>query len=133
MIAALTGSWDRRTLLAAGMAVFVIGMLLQATGPNFPAVASGRVVAALGAAAYQANAYATAGLLSDEAHRAQSLALVAGLPFGILVGQAWGWRDAMWILVALAAISGLSVATFLPARAEPNQSRKSSLVRSTAS
>jgi MFS transporter, DHA1 family, inner membrane transport protein len=39
-------------------------------------------------------------------------------PFGILVGQAWGWRDAMCILVALAAISGLSVAT-LPAAHAP--------------
>lgn len=127
VIAALTGSWDRRTLLAAGMAVFIVGMLLQAVGSNFATVASGRVVAALGAAAYQANAYATAGLLSDDAHRARSLAivaggsslaLVAGLPFGILVGQTWGWRNAMWILVALAAISGLSVA-MLPAVRAP--------------
>lgn len=43
-----------------------------------------------------------------------SLALVAGLPFGILVGQAWGWRDAMWILATLAAVPSLSVAA-LPA------------------
>lgn len=119
VIAALTGNWDRRALLAGGMAVFIAGMVLQATGPDFPTVACGRVLAAVGAAAYQANAYSTAGLLSDDAHRARSLAvvaggsslaLVAGLPFGILAGQAWGWRNAMWVLVVLAAISGLSVA-----------------------
>ena len=117
-IAALTGSWDRRVLLAGGMAIFVVGMVVQATGPNFLMVAVGRVIAALGAAAYQANAYSTAGLLSDDTHRARSLAvvaggsslaLVAGLPFGILVGQALGWRSAMWVLAALAVISGLSV------------------------
>src|SRR6266700_293642 len=123
VIAALTGSWDRRALLAGGMAVFIVGIVLQATGPNFLTVAGGRVIAALGAAAYQANAYSTAGLLSDDAQRARSLAvvaggsslaLVAGLPFGILVGQVWGWRTAMWVLVALAALAGLAVG-LLPA------------------
>lgn len=128
VIAALTGSWDRRVLLAGGMLVFIVGTVLQAVGPNYPTVAAGRIVAALGAAAYQANAFSTAGLLSDDAHRARSLAvvaggsslaLVAGLPFGIIVGQAWGWRNAMWILVVLAAISCLSVA-FLPAAHAPS-------------
>jgi DHA1 family inner membrane transport protein len=99
VIAALAGAWDRRRLLAAGLAVFTAGMVVQATGPDFAAVAVGRVLAALGAAGYQATAYSTAGILSDDAHRARSLAvvaggssvaLVAGLPFGILVGQTWG-------------------------------------------
>jgi DHA1 family inner membrane transport protein len=38
-----------------------------------------------------------------------SVALVAGLPFGILVGQTWGWRAAMWVLVVLAVLSALAV------------------------
>ncbi|MFI1912275.1 MFS transporter [Nocardia sp. NPDC020380] len=127
IIAALTGNWDRRVLLAGGMAVFIVGMVLQASGPDFPIVATGRVIAALGAAAYQSNAFSTAGLLSDDKRRARSLAvvaggaslaLVAGLPFGILVGQAWGWRNTLWILVVLAAISCVSVA-FLPAAHAP--------------
>lgn len=128
VIAALAGNWDRRTLLVIGMAVFIAGMVVQATGPDFPAVAAGRVLAALGAAAYQATAYSTAGILSDDHHRARSLAivaggssaaLVAGLPFGILVGQTWGWRAAMWVLVALAAISALGVRFLPPAHAAP--------------
>ena len=113
VIATLTGNWDRRTLLTVGMAVFVLGVITQALGPTLAVVGAGRVLAALGAAGYQATAYSTAGLLSDDAHRARSLAivaggssvaLVAGLPFGILVGQAAGWRTAMWVLVALAAL-----------------------------
>jgi MFS transporter, DHA1 family, inner membrane transport protein len=123
VIAALTGSWDRRALLASGMVVFIAGTVLQAMGPNFLAVACGRVIAAVGAAAYQANAYSTAGLLSSDTHRARSLAvvaggssltLVAGLPFGILVGQFWGWRNALWVLVVLAALSGIALG-LLPA------------------
>jgi DHA1 family inner membrane transport protein len=126
IIAAVAGAWDRRALLAAGMAVFVVGMIVQATGPDFDAVAAGRVLAALGAAGYQATAYSTAGILSADAHRARSLAvvaggssvaLVAGLPFGILVGQALGWRAAMWVLAALAVASAVAVWLLPPAHA----------------
>jgi MFS transporter, DHA1 family, inner membrane transport protein len=126
VIAAAAGGWDRRALLAAGMAVFVVGMLVQATGPDFAAVAAGRVLAALGAAGYQATAYSTAGILSDDSHRARSLAvvaggssvaLVAGLPFGILVGQSLGWRATMWVLVLLAVASAVAVWLLPPAYA----------------
>ena len=126
VIAAVAGAWDRRALLTAGLAVFVAGMIVQATGPDFAAVAAGRVLAALGAAGYQATAYSTAGILTDDAHRARSLAivaggssvaLIAGLPFGILVGQHWGWRAAMWVLVVLAVASATAVWRLPPARA----------------
>jgi MFS transporter, DHA1 family, inner membrane transport protein len=127
IIAALAGSWDRRHLLGLGMAVFVLGMLVQATGATFLVVGAGRVLAAIGAAAYQATAYSAAGILSDDKHRARSLAivaggssfaLVAGLPFGIVVGQALGWRAAMWVLAALGLVSAAAV-RLLPAAHAP--------------
>jgi predicted MFS family arabinose efflux permease len=108
------------------MAVFVCGMIVQATGPTFIVVAAGRVLAA----GYQATAYSTAGILSDDTRRARSLAvvaggssvaIVAGLPFGILVGQTWGWRSAMWVLVGLATVSALAV-SLLPAARAPRMS-----------
>jgi DHA1 family inner membrane transport protein len=126
VIAALASAWDRRALLSASLAAFTVGMIVQATGPDFAAVAAGLVLAALGAAGYQATAYSTAGILSDDARRARSLAvvaggssvaLVAGLPFGILVGQTWGWRAAMWVLVALAVASAAAVWRLPPAHA----------------
>jgi predicted MFS family arabinose efflux permease len=126
VIAAAAGAWDRRVLLTAGMTVFVVGMIVQATGPDFAAVAIGRVLAALGAAAYQATAYSTAAIRSDDSRRARSLAvvaggssvaIVAGLPFGILAGQAWGWRTAMWVLVVLAVVSALAVWLLPPVHA----------------
>jgi MFS transporter, DHA1 family, inner membrane transport protein len=126
VIAAIAGNWDRRVLLATGMSVFLAGIVVQATGPDFAVVACGRVLAALGAAAYQATAYSTAGILSDDEHRARSLAvvaggssvaIVAGLPFGILVGQTWGWRSAMWVLVVLAVLSTLAISLLPPAHA----------------
>jgi DHA1 family inner membrane transport protein len=126
VIATATGNWDRKRLLLAGMGVFVIGVALQAAGATFVVVVVGRVLAALGAAAFQATAYGVAGLLSDDAGRPRALAIVAGgssvaavagLPFGILIGQAFGWRSAMGVLLALALISGAMTFLLPTARA----------------
>jgi len=123
VIAAVTGRWDRRIVLAGGMITFLIGMILQATGPDYPVVAAGRVLAAIGAAAFQSNAYAVAGTLAAPERRGRALAMVAagatistviGVPFGVLAGQWWGWRTAMWLIAGLAMISAV-VVPLLPA------------------
>ncbi|GAB3920717.1 MFS transporter [Microlunatus endophyticus] len=123
VIAAVTGRWDRRIVLAGGMITFLAGMILQATGPDYPIVAAGRVLAAIGAAAFQSNAYAVAGTLAAPQRRGRALALVAagatistviGVPFGVLAGQWWGWRTAMWLIAGLAMISAV-VVPLLPA------------------
>lgn len=120
VIATLTGRWDRRILLGGGLVVFLLGMAGQALGPTFAVVAVGRILAALGAAAFQANAYAMAGVLAAPERRGRTLAAVTagasistvvGVPFGVIVGQAIGWRGAMWSIVALALIT----AVFIPA------------------
>jgi len=127
VIAAIAGNWDRRLLLTIGMSVFMAGITVQAIGASFAVVAAGRVLAALGAAGYQATAYSTAGILSDDQHRAHALAIVAGgssvaivagLPFGIFIGQSFGWRTAMWVLLAFAGLSTLAIA-LLPAAYAP--------------
>ncbi|MFI5952893.1 MFS transporter [Cryptosporangium sp. NPDC051539] len=123
VIATATGRLDRRIVLGAGMAVFLIGMAAQAAGPNYPVVLAGRILSGLGAAGFQANAFAVAGVLSPPARRARSLAVVgagaslatvAGVPFGVLVGQQIGWRAAMWVIAGLAAVAAV-LTVFLPA------------------
>src|SRR6266496_2202061 len=61
LIAAFTGGWDRRLLLAGGMVLFTVGMAGQALGTTFAVVAVARLLAAVGAAAFQSNAYVLAG------------------------------------------------------------------------
>ncbi|HEY3502850.1 MAG TPA: MFS transporter [Actinocatenispora sp.] len=116
IISTVTGRLDRRVVIGAGMVVFLVGMVLQAVGPTYPTVLAGRIVAALGAAGFQANAYAVAGLLSPPERRARSfavigagasLASVLGVPFGLLIGQWLGWRGTMWTIVALAGIAAV--------------------------
>lgn len=69
VIATLTGRLDRRIVIGAGMVSFLLGMVLQAAGPTYGVVLAGRVVAALGAAAFQANAFAVAGVLAPPDRR----------------------------------------------------------------
>lgn len=114
VIATLTGRMDRRIVITAGMITFLAGMMLQAAGPTYPVVLAGRIVAALGAAAFQANAFALAGVLATPERRARafamigagsSLAAVVGVPFGLAIAEWLGWRGTMWTLAALAAIA----------------------------
>jgi predicted MFS family arabinose efflux permease len=118
LIAAFTGALDRRVVIGAGMALFLAGMCVQALGPNFATVAAGRVIAALGAAGYQSNAYAVAGVLAGPGQRGRSLAMIAagaalsmviGVPLGVLAGQWVGWRGATWLVAGLGAAAGCLV------------------------
>lgn len=134
IIATSTGRMDRRVVIGTGMVAFLAGMVLQAAGPSYAVVLIGRVVAALGAAAFQANAFAVAGVLSRPERRARSfavigagssLASVLGVPFGLLIGQWIGWRGAMWAIAALAAVAAVLAAAGLPSVTLPATSLRS--------
>ncbi|WP_218153406.1 MFS transporter [Amycolatopsis sacchari] len=114
LIATATGRLDRRVVLGGGMAVFLLGMVGQALGPTYGVVLAGRVLAALGAAGFQANAYAVVGFLAAPERRARALAMVGagsslatvvGVPVGVLVGQQIGWRAALWLVTGVAAVA----------------------------
>ncbi|MFI2281768.1 MFS transporter [Nocardia beijingensis] len=118
LIAAATGSWDRRVLLGGGAALFVIGMIGQAAGESFAVMAAARIVAAIGAAAFQANAFAVAGVVADDAHRGRALSIVtagitlssvAGVPIGIFAERWIGWRGVLWGIAVGGAVAALLV------------------------
>nr|WP_246154973.1 MFS transporter [Saccharopolyspora hirsuta] len=119
-IASATGTWDRRVLLGVGLALFTVGMAGQALGTTFAVVAVARVLAALGAAAFQANAYAVAGALAAPEQRGRALATVAagmtvstvlGVPLGVLGGQWFGWRAVMWLIGAVGVLVAIAIPT----------------------
>jgi MFS transporter, DHA1 family, inner membrane transport protein len=128
IIATLTGRMDRRVVIGAGMVVYLLGLVLQAAGPTYGVVMAGRVVAALGAAAFQANAFAIAGVLAPPDRRSRAFAMIAagaslaavlGVPFGLLIGQFWGWRGTLWTVAAAAAVSAMMAGLFVPSMTLP--------------
>jgi predicted MFS family arabinose efflux permease len=130
VIAIVMGRFDRRAVVGGGMAVFLLGMVGQALGSTYGVVVAGRVLSALGAAAFQANAYAVVGVLSSPGRRARSLAMVgagsslaivAGVPVGALVGQQIGWRATLWGIAGMAAVAA-ALCLALPAVKLPTAS-----------
>lgn len=90
----------------------------QALGESFTVVAISRVLAAIGAAAFQANAYVMAGAIAPETRRGQALATVAagmsvsmvlGVPIGVLAGNLVGWCTVMWGIDALGILVALAI------------------------
>ncbi|SDK39565.1 Cmx/CmrA family chloramphenicol efflux MFS transporter [Streptomyces indicus] len=106
--------------LAAFLAVHVAGAL---TG-SFAVLLAMRVLGALANAGFLAVALATAVTLvrPDQKGRATSvllggvtLACVAGVPAGALLGQLWGWRAAFWAVAAVSAPALLAILRSAPA------------------
>ena len=78
VLAAATGRWPRRVLLAASLAVFVVGSIATALAPTFGLALGGWVVTAIGAALFTPTASAVAATLVAPEQRGRALAIVVG-------------------------------------------------------
>jgi DHA1 family inner membrane transport protein len=125
VMAVLTAGLERRRLLAIAMAGFCIANLLAAVAPGYTGLLAARLLLALAAASFMpaASVYAAA-LGGPERHgRALSmvangltLAIIAGVPLGVLVGEGFGWRVTFLGVAVLAALSLLGILARLPSQ-----------------
>jgi predicted MFS family arabinose efflux permease len=101
LLVALTARAERRRLLVAALFVYAAATAVVAVLPSFGSVLLARVVAAAAAAVFTpvAAAVATGFVPADRQGRALALvnggltlAFVLGIPFGTVVGGAFGWR-----------------------------------------
>lgn len=117
-MAALGVRWSRRAALTGFLVAFVGVHVLGALTTSFPLLVAGRVVAALAMAGFMATALATATAMAGPGAtgRATSvvisgvtIACIAGVPAGALLGQLWGWRAAFWAvaIVSLPAVAAI--------------------------
>jgi predicted MFS family arabinose efflux permease len=122
LVSALTAGWSRRLLLVLAQVVFIVGMLLQALGTGPGLLAIGRVVAAIGAAAYTTAATAAGAALVAPALRGRAIATVVGgltaatilgVPLGVFMSHWVGWRGTLLGVAALGAVAAVGV-TVLP-------------------
>ncbi|MFH9658245.1 MFS transporter [Streptomyces sp. NPDC017248] len=123
VLAALTSRWSRRTVLITALAVFAAGNVVTALAPAYPLVLAARVIAAAGAALFTPNAGATAATLAGPERRGRAIAIVTvgltgslalGAPLGTALGDALGWRAALWFVTALALLVAPVIAVRLP-------------------
>ncbi|MFD5701968.1 Cmx/CmrA family chloramphenicol efflux MFS transporter [Streptomyces lasiicapitis] len=123
-MAVLSLRWSRRRALLGFLVTFLLAHVVGALTTSYAVLLGTRVVGALANAGFLAVALATAtGLVAPDAKgRATSillggttLACVAGVPGGALLGQLWGWRAAFWAVALLSVPAVIAIARAVPA------------------
>lgn len=128
VMATVTAHWQRRTVLVAGLAVFIVGNVLTALLPTYDLILASRALAGLGGAIFTPAASATAAALVSPERRGRALAIVMaglsgatalGAPIGTLVGSLGDWRLTMWFVALLGLLAMIGVRTLLPQMTPP--------------
>jgi DHA1 family inner membrane transport protein len=121
-IAALAAGVPRKTLLLAGLALFILANLATAASPTFPIALATRILAGVGAAMFAPTATGAATIIVAPDRRGFALSVVVagltastalGSPTGALIGGLGDWRWTMVFVAALAGVSALGVWSML--------------------
>ncbi|MFG2005775.1 Cmx/CmrA family chloramphenicol efflux MFS transporter [Spirillospora sp. NPDC048911] len=123
VLAVVTLRWPRRDALLVFLAVFIVAHIVGALTPGYWVLFATRVVGAFVYAGFWAVAATAAlGLVPANARgKAMSVvaggltvATIAGLPAGTVIGQHLGWRAAFWAVAALSAVAMAGVTATIP-------------------
>ncbi len=118
-----TAHWPRRRALLLSLACLTVSQLISALAPNFTVLAAGRGLCAVthGLMWSVIAPIATRLLPASHSGRATttiyvgtSLALVVGIPLTSAMSLLWGWRSAVLVITAAAAIITLAARVVLP-------------------
>lgn len=123
VLATVLGRMERRSLLVAALVVGALGNLLSALAPGYAVLMLGRVLAALGAAAFTPGATHVATMLTPESSRGRAVAavftgitlsLVVGVPAGTLLGGVIGFRGVFVVIAGICLLAAVGVRVLLP-------------------
>ncbi|MFD4988571.1 Cmx/CmrA family chloramphenicol efflux MFS transporter [Streptomyces sp. NPDC058374] len=128
LVAALARNWPRRASLLVFLLAFAAAHVAGALTTSFTVLVAVRVVAALANAGFLAVALTAAASLVPPARKGRALAVllagttmavVAGVPGGAVLGTLLGWRATFWAVAALCLPAALGILVGVPAgRAE---------------
>lgn len=124
IVTGLVARRSRKPVLIALLAFFVVGNLISALAPSYAVMLGGRIVAALCHGSFIGFATIVAADLVAPSRRSSAIAAmlsgltianVAGVPLGTLLGQQLGWRATFWAMAAFGLVAALTAAIFVPA------------------
>lgn len=137
----LTRRWDRRAVIAGGLAVLALSSALTALAPTFQLVAGARILgaSAVGLLWATTNAH-VADLVPDRLlGRAiavvlggATLGMVVGTPLARLVADAAGWRAAFGALAALGLLAAVAVRLVVARAVVPDRASTDTDAQATA-
>lgn len=123
LMAGLARNWPERTSLLGFVVVFLTAHAVAAATSSFPILFATRVVAALANAGFLAVALKTAATLVSPDQKGRALAVllsgttvatIAGVPGGSLLGTLLGWRASFWAVAALCLPAALGIIKAIP-------------------
>ncbi|MER6143926.1 Cmx/CmrA family chloramphenicol efflux MFS transporter [Streptomyces sparsogenes] len=124
LLAILTLRWPRRTALVAFLVAFAAAHVVGALTDDYGVLLATRIVGALANAGFWAVAAGAAVSMVEPGAKARAmsvvlggvtLACVAGVPGGAVLGQLWGWRSAFWAVAGLSVAGLVAVLASIPA------------------
>ncbi|MCX4390388.1 MFS transporter [Micromonospora peucetia] len=129
LMAGLARNWPRRSSLLGFVLVFLAAHVVGATTSDFSILLATRVVAALANAGFLAVALTTATMLVSPDRRGRALAVllsgttiatIAGVPGGAVLGTLLDWRATFWAVAALCLPAAVGILRGVPARVGQN-------------
>ncbi|ORT53696.1 Cmx/CmrA family chloramphenicol efflux MFS transporter [Streptomyces sp. CB03238] len=124
LVVALARNWPRRSSLLGFILVFAAAHVAGAITTSFPILFATRVVAALANAGFLAVALTAAATLVSPDKKGRALAVllsgttvatIAGVPGGSVLGTVLGWRATFWAVAALCLPAALGILKGIPA------------------
>ncbi|MFF8035833.1 Cmx/CmrA family chloramphenicol efflux MFS transporter [Streptomyces sp. NPDC016626] len=124
LVAALARNWPRRSSLLGFILTFAAAHAVGAVTTSFPVLFATRVVAALANAGFLAVALTAAATLVPPDKKGRALAVllsgttvatIAGVPGGSVLGTVLGWRATFWAVAALCLPAALGILKAIPA------------------
>ncbi|MEU6352470.1 Cmx/CmrA family chloramphenicol efflux MFS transporter [Streptomyces sp. NPDC047072] len=124
LVAALARDWPGRSSLLGFVLAFAAAHAVGALTLSFPVLFASRVVAALANAGFLAVALTTAATLVPPDRKGRALAVllsgttvatIAGVPGGSVLGTLLGWRATFWAVAALCLPAALGILKGIPA------------------
>ncbi|WP_410790148.1 MFS transporter [Kribbella sp. C-35] len=128
VLGTVTSRWERRTTIAAALAVFVLGNLVVGLATTYPIAFAGRVLAALGGCLLNAAVSGYVIAVTPVRHRGKALSFVLGglltatalgVPVGLVIGQS-SWRYPMILVAVMGTIALAGILRGLPRRQLPH-------------
>ncbi|MER5207539.1 Cmx/CmrA family chloramphenicol efflux MFS transporter [Streptomyces sp. NPDC002825] len=123
LMAGLARNWPGRSGLLGFVLVFVAAHVVGAGTSSFPVLVVSRMVAAFAYAGFLAVALTTATMLVSPDKKGRSLAVllsgttmatIAGVPGGSVLGTMLGWRVTFWAVAALCLPAAIGIVRGIP-------------------
>lgn len=122
VLLAITGQFERKRLYIGALSIFLIGNIISAFSVNYGMLMFSRVVCAASGSLIIALSVTLASSVVEPHFRARAIgiifmgisgSLVLGVPLGLVLGNAYGWRAPFVLISVLTVIAIACISLFL--------------------